>query len=359
MSIHTSTCWSPTERGTSRPTGRCGSKPRRPPRWTRWPLSPSVSPAASTKMLHRRGLTVRPDEDPPPPEAPDPLAGCIQVALGLGHRERTEPALALASDEPPRPRPRDPPLCAIAQGVNVHAGVVVPAGDRAALERLVRYLLRPALSLKRLSLRDDGAVVYRLQRPDRRGRTALVMTPLELLARLAAILPAPRLALRRQLGVFSPGSPDRRKVMPAPAPARAVTPSSRALPPACPGPSSFAACGTSTPCAATAAAGACGPSPSSRTSPRPSATCGKRGVHARAGPGALSRPTGRGGLNHKTPCRTAESLGRRTRSSSAGRDDRRSPPPLSRLETPPRRAPATRGFPFAQPKSTLRPGSST
>ena len=46
-------------------------------------------------------------------------------------------------------------LCAIAQGVNVHAGVVVPAGDRAALERLVRYLLRPALSLKRLSLRED------------------------------------------------------------------------------------------------------------------------------------------------------------------------------------------------------------
>jgi hypothetical protein len=192
-----------------------------------------------TKMFHRRGLTVRPDEEgagvaggraeaegrsirsaPPPPETPDPLAGCIQVALGLGHREWQEPALALAADEPPRPGPRDPPLCAIAHGVNVHAGVVVPAGDRAALERIVRYLLRPALSLKRLSLRDDDTVVYRLQRPDRRGRTALVMTPLEFLARLAAILPAPRLALRRQLGVFSPGSPDRRKIMPAPAPSQ-------------------------------------------------------------------------------------------------------------------------------------------
>ena len=59
------------------------------------------------------------------------------------------------------------------------------------------YLLRPALSLKRLSLRDDDVVVYRLQRPDRRGRTALFMTPQEFLARLAAIMPAPRLALRR------------------------------------------------------------------------------------------------------------------------------------------------------------------
>jgi len=104
----------------------------------------------------------------------------------------------------------------------------VPAGDRAALERLVRYLLRPPLSLKRLSLRDDAAVVYRLQRPDRRGRTALVMTPLEFLARLAAILPAPRLALRRQLGIFSSGSPDRRKVMPAPVLRQSCHPTSSA-----------------------------------------------------------------------------------------------------------------------------------
>jgi hypothetical protein len=182
------------------------------------------------KMFHRRGLTLRAGEDAPPPEAPDALAGCIQVALGLGRRESQEPALAIAADEPPRPGSRDPPLCAIVQGVNVHAGVVVPAGDRAALERLIRYLLRPALSLKRLSLRDDDVVVYRLQRPDRRGRTALVMTPLELLARLAAILPAPRLALRRQLGVFSPGSPDRRKIMPAPPPPQGCHTSAKSAP---------------------------------------------------------------------------------------------------------------------------------
>jgi hypothetical protein len=88
--------------------------------------------------------------------------------------------------------------------------------------------LRPALCLKRLSLRDDDVVVYRLQRPDRHGRTSLVMTPFELLARLAAILPAPRLALRRQLGVFAPGSPVRRRVMPAPAPSQSCHPKSNA-----------------------------------------------------------------------------------------------------------------------------------
>jgi len=183
------------------------------------------------RMLRRRGLTFREDAAVVPPEAqPDPLGGCIQLALSSGHREWQGRALPPTSDESPGPESSEPSLVAIAQGVNVHAGVVVPAGDRAALERLVRYLLRPPLSLQRLSRREDGAVVYRLQRPDRRGRTALVMTPLELLARLAAILPAPRLALRRQLGVLAPGSRDRRKILPAPAPPASCHPAASNAP---------------------------------------------------------------------------------------------------------------------------------
>ncbi len=178
-----------------------------------------------TRMLYRRGLTVGEDEDPSP-QPPDPLGSCIQIALGLGYREQQGAALEIASDEFPRPKNEAASLCAVAQGVNVHAGVVAPAGDRPALERLVRYLLRPPLSLKRLWLREDGVVAYRLQRPDGRGRTVLLMTPLELLSRLTAILPAPRLALRRQLGVFSAGSPDRRKVVPAKAPRKSCHPRS-------------------------------------------------------------------------------------------------------------------------------------
>ncbi len=171
-----------------------------------------------TTMLRRRGFVVRDGDEPPKAAAPDALGRCIQIALGLGHREREGPALKVAAGEPSLPTFREEPLCAVARGVNVHAGAKVPAGDRAALERLVRYLLRPPLSLQRLSLREDGAVVYRLQRPDGRGRTVLVMSPLELLSRLAAILPAPRFALRRLLGVLAAGSPDRGKLVPAKAP---------------------------------------------------------------------------------------------------------------------------------------------
>ena len=184
----------------------------------------------------------------------------------------------------------------------------MPAGDRASLERLARYVLRPPLSLKRLSLREDGAVVYSLQRPDRRGRTALVMAPVEFLARLAAILPAPRLALRRQLGAFASGSPDRRKVMPAPALRQGCHPAK--LPHGYPGPSSCAGSGTSRPCAAIVAMGGCGRSPLSRISPRWSGTSGTP---------ASSRPfqlrLGRAGLlpspDHRSPPACHERLRRR------------------------------------------------
>ena len=85
----------------------------------------------------------------------------------------------------------------------MHAAVTVAAGDAAALGRLVRYLLRPSFSLARLSVHEEGAVRYRLRRPDKKGRTGLVLTPHQLLARLAALLPAPRFVLKREIGLFS------------------------------------------------------------------------------------------------------------------------------------------------------------
>ena len=111
------------------------------------------------------------------------------------------PAQAVVSDEVSA-RSVDAPLCD-RPGAKIRAGLVIPAGDRKALERVVRDLLRPPLSSKRLSRREGGTVVYRLPRADRWGRTVLVMSPLEFLSRLTAILPPPRLALRRQRGLFA------------------------------------------------------------------------------------------------------------------------------------------------------------
>ena len=71
---------------------------------------------------------------------------------------------------------------------SLDAAVCVGAHDRAGLERLLRYCARPAFALKRLNLHDAERVVYCLPKPQRDGSTALTLTPLELIDRLAAQL---------------------------------------------------------------------------------------------------------------------------------------------------------------------------
>jgi len=57
-----------------------------------------------------------------------------------------------------------PPLCAEASYFNLHAGVRVRAQDRAALDRLCRYVARPPLSHARLKRHDDGDIALALKR---------------------------------------------------------------------------------------------------------------------------------------------------------------------------------------------------
>ncbi|MBW2735674.1 MAG: transposase, partial [Deltaproteobacteria bacterium] len=58
------------------------------------------------------------------------------------------------------------------------------ADDRHGLERLLRYILRPAFSQERLSLTTDGRVRYKLRRPWPNGATHLEMEPVAFLRRL-------------------------------------------------------------------------------------------------------------------------------------------------------------------------------
>ncbi len=56
-------------------------------------------------------------------------------------------------------------------GFSLHAGVMAEAYQRDKLERLCRYIARPAVSEKRLSLLDDGRIRYELKTPYRDGTT--------------------------------------------------------------------------------------------------------------------------------------------------------------------------------------------
>ncbi len=99
-------------------------------------------------------------------------------------------------------------------GFSLHAGVRLHGNDRDGRERLCRYALRPPLALQRLTQGEEGQLVYRMKRP-RGGSLLLVLTPDELLARLATLVPPPRVHGLRYHGVFAPSSRVRQRVVPA------------------------------------------------------------------------------------------------------------------------------------------------
>ena len=139
---------------------------------------------------------------------------------------QTVPAVASADDHS---------SVAKAAGFSLHAAVASEAHEREKLERLCRTITRPAVSTERLSLTDQGNIRYRLKTPYRDGTTDVVFEPLDFMARLAVLVPTPRVNLTRYHGVFAPHHRLREQVTPArrgrrkaetanqPAPARHVS----------------------------------------------------------------------------------------------------------------------------------------
>jgi hypothetical protein len=88
---------------------------------------------------------------------------------------------------------------------------------RDRLERLCRYALRPPVGQDRLQLMPDGTAVLELRRRWTDGTTHLVFDPVELLERLAALTPRPRVNLILYHGVLGPRAAWRRMIVPSPA----------------------------------------------------------------------------------------------------------------------------------------------
>ena len=53
--------------------------------------------------------------------------------------------------------------------------------------RLCRYVTRPAIAEKRLSLTNQGEVRYELKTPYRDGTTHVIFEPVDFIAKLAAL----------------------------------------------------------------------------------------------------------------------------------------------------------------------------
>ena len=174
------------------------------------------------KMLTRRGVLVEemgqtwlaaPDADSEEARTLRPLqAAAVTYRIAFGPRAGQK-VLTLRGALP-REAPARQPLCADIDGFSLHAAVRVDAHERKRLEQLCRYITRPALSEERIQLDAAGQVQLKLKTPWRDGTTHVVMSPLEFMQRLAALVPRPRLHLIRFHGVLAPNAKLRALVVP-------------------------------------------------------------------------------------------------------------------------------------------------
>jgi hypothetical protein len=108
------------------------------------------------------------------------------------------------------------PRCASVNGFSLHANTEIPAHRRDQLERLIRYTARGAVSLERLAQNANGDLIYTFNRPWSDGTTGIKLSPLELLEKLAALVPLPRVHLVRYGGCLAPHSTLRAAIIPTP-----------------------------------------------------------------------------------------------------------------------------------------------
>jgi hypothetical protein len=143
------------------------------------------------------------------------LDACAAIAIGRG-----QVAVLANADAQPHDAhdeaPEGPSLAVDLDGFNLHAGVRIAAGDDLGRERLCRYGARPPLSLERLRRLPGGRVAYRLKYVGRGRGKHRVMSAMEFMARLAALIAPPRYPLVRYAGVLGPRSAWRKDVVPRP-----------------------------------------------------------------------------------------------------------------------------------------------
>jgi len=163
------------------------------------------------RSLERHGLleqdteSARLDLDPAEDTdaMPQILGSSISYRIAVGPQQGRKAFMIRTIRPLERP---DPGLerVAKANGFSLHAGVSCEGHQKDKRERLCRYISRPAVAVPRLSLSSTGKVVYTLKTPYRDGTTQVAFEPVDFIARLAALVPKPRVNLTRYHGVLAP-----------------------------------------------------------------------------------------------------------------------------------------------------------
>jgi hypothetical protein len=121
--------------------------------------------------------------------AMDDLVGySISYRIAVGPQAGRK-AFALQTVQAPEERKEDRRLTKVV-GFLPHAGVAAQAHQRRKLERLCRYIARPAVSTERFALTPQGNVRYTLKTPYRDGTTHIILEPLDFAAPVRPALAA-------------------------------------------------------------------------------------------------------------------------------------------------------------------------
>jgi hypothetical protein len=151
------------------------------------------------------------------PELARTMAASVQQRIAFGERagqqvRRIGSGFGREGEAPTLIGPR----CASVQGFALHANTQVPGHRRDQLECLIRYTARGAVALERLAQDANGALLYTFTHPWSDGTTGIRLSPVELLAKLAALVPLPRIHLVRYGGCLAPHSHLRGAIIPTP-----------------------------------------------------------------------------------------------------------------------------------------------
>jgi len=171
------------------------------------------------RLLARYGLEPADDATGPADRLADAspvMAGIVRASIqgrvALGSRAGARVRRLGDARDTPTVTSRGPRQAHL-EGFDLHANVWASANDRAGLERLARYVLRPPFAQERLRLRSDGRVALELKTAWHDGTRELVFEPLEFLERLAAMTPRPETNLLICHGVLAPRARWRERVV--------------------------------------------------------------------------------------------------------------------------------------------------
>jgi hypothetical protein len=151
------------------------------------------------------------------PELARTMAASVQQRIAFGERagehvRRIGSGFGAEGEAPRLTGPR----CASVNGFSLHANTAVPAHRRDQLEQFIRYTARGAVSPERLQQDATGDLVYIFTHPWSDGTTGIRLAPLELLEKLAALVPLPHVHLVRYGGRLAPHSHLRGAILPTP-----------------------------------------------------------------------------------------------------------------------------------------------